>query len=143
MGREIISQRDIVYVRHYKVAGGEGSSIESSEPLATPDPYQDRLLKCIPAEAVAGFLTLNSIVPKTANGWATWFPFFLMLVLVPLYLKQLHGVNKIVQLTISTIAFAVWVFAIGGPFLTLEWYQPWLASLVLVTYTIVVPLIKP
>jgi hypothetical protein len=64
------------------------------------------------------------------------------LVLTPAYLVK-RGVRKKLQLAVATVAFAVWVFAIGGPFGTLEFYKPWIASLLLLIYTSSVALLEP
>jgi hypothetical protein len=47
------------------------------------------------------------------------------------------------QTAISTGAFAVWVFALGGPFASLVFYRPSYGSIVLIMYTLVVALITP
>jgi hypothetical protein len=52
-------------------------------------------------------------------------------------------VSKSVQLAVSTFAFGVWVFALGGAFTSLSWYEPFLGSVMLVLFTFFVPLISP
>jgi hypothetical protein len=47
------------------------------------------------------------------------------------------------QVILATVAFPVWAFAIGGPFILLPWYQSWIASLVLIFVTFGFGLIKP
>jgi hypothetical protein len=37
----------------------------------------------------------------------------------------------------------VWVFALGGAFASLSWYEPFLGSLMLVVFTFFAPLISP
>lgn len=39
------------------------------------------------------------------------------------------------QVLISTIAFVVWVFAIGGPFASLDWYKPVYGGIALILVT--------
>jgi hypothetical protein len=48
-----------------------------------------------------------------------------------------------VQLALSTAAFGVWVFALGGAFASLPWYEPFIGSLALVIFTFFAPLISP
>ena len=110
-----------------------------------PDAYRERLLKYIPSEVIAVYLTLYGLL-KSANdppGWIIWAVFAFGLLVTPLYLARVLHVRKRLQLTIATGAFAVWVFATGGPFLPLPWYQAVYGSLLLVAYTFVVPLIEP
>jgi hypothetical protein len=110
----------------------------------TPDDYKDRLLKHIPAEAVAVYLTLDGIIRSSAEGnqleVALWIAFGLGLVGTPLYLWRLQGVARSLQLVVSTLSFAIWVFALGGPYAQYNWYEPWIASVVLVGFTFVIPL---
>jgi hypothetical protein len=47
------------------------------------------------------------------------------------------------QTAISTLAFGVWVFALGGPFNFQAWYSPLYGSLLLIAFTLIVPLINP
>jgi hypothetical protein len=48
-----------------------------------------------------------------------------------------------VQIAVATVAFVVWGGALGGPFATLPWYAPYLGSLALIAYTLLVGLIVP
>jgi hypothetical protein len=41
------------------------------------------------------------------------------------------------------VAFAVWVFALGGPFAALSFYHSIYGSLVLVLYTLLIGLVNP
>ena len=113
-----------------------------------PDDYMNRLLKYIPAETVALYLTLQGIVLSGAaddpnlNTWL-WVIFGLGLIGTTLYLWRLPKVRKVAQLAVSTTAFAVWVFAIGGAFASLSWYKPFIGSVVLVVFTFFAPLISP
>ena len=118
-------------------------------PVPKPDDYKDRLLKYIPAEVVALYLTLDGII-KAATGqlspremvWAGWIIFAALLVLTPVYLLKMAGVTKKLQLFVSTLAFAVWIFALpDGIFKSLSWYRPVFGALVLPLYTFLVPMI--
>ncbi len=110
---------------------------------ATPDDYKDKLLKHIPAEAVAAYVTLDGIIRSSAEGSGLkvglWVAFAVGLVGTPLYLSRLQGVTSRVQLLVSTVSFAIWVFAVGGAFALYSWYQPWIASVVLVGFTFLIP----
>ena len=57
-----------------------------------------------------------------------------------LYLLRVAKVNDWSQITVSTIAFVVWVFALGGPFSHCAWYQPAYGALILPIYTFFVPI---
>lgn len=86
----------------------------------TADTYTDRLLKLIPAESVALYLTLQGIVSSSVEGRAldSWLlaAFCIGIGGTRLYLWRVQQVTKNVQLAVSTAAFGVWVFVLGGAF---------------------------
>lgn len=159
MGRTVLSRSDVELLR--RIAQGQGSIEESDwralrplglteekqvrAPVPEADDYKSRLLKYIPAEIVALYITLDAMIRSGNPPWrqmGLWVAFWVTLVGVPAYLWRVQRVRKWVQLLISTTAFAVWVFAIGGPFAVLSWYSPLLGGLVLVAYTFFIPIIE-
>lgn len=114
------------------------------------DDYRDRLIKLIPSEVVALYLFLTGVVaganPKTIPQGQTMTAIFLaMLALTPPYLIRVAGVSSRVQVGVSTVAFVVWAFSIGGPFPYLMKqigvsYQPIYGTIVLAIYTFAVPI---
>ena len=118
------------------------TNTETGDQLS-PDDYKDKLVKYIPAEAVAAYLTLDGIIRSSATGnsirTGLWVAFVIGLIGTPLYLWRLQGVTSPLQLSISTLSFAIWVFALGGAFALYSWYHPWIASVLLVAYTFLVP----
>jgi len=113
----------------------------------TTDYYTDILLKYIPAESVALYLTLQGMVLSSVeapalNAWL-WVAFGIGIIGTPLYLWRIQQVSKRMQLAVSTVAFGVWVFALGGAFAALSWYEPFLGSVMLVVFTFFAPLISP
>ena len=118
-----------------------------AEPAGAADNYTDRLLKYIPAESVALYLTLQGIVLSSVEAPALkawlWFAFAIGIIGTPLYLWRIQQVSKKMQLAVSTAAFGVWVFALGGAFASMSWYEPFIGSLALVVFTFFVPLISP
>lgn len=111
----------------------------------TVDDYKDKLIKHIPAEAIAVYLTLQGIITSDASPRATtpwlWVAFTVGLAGTPLYLWRLQHVSSWVQLSISTVSFAVWVYGLGGAFARYSWYESWTASVVLIAFTFMVPVV--
>jgi hypothetical protein len=147
--------RESVTVRGVSVSGpGESGNIivspspPVSAPPQTPDDYVDRLLKYIPAESVALYLTLQGIIlsgtaeASNLNAWL-WFILGVGLIGTAVYQWRVLKIGKVVQLALSTAAFGVWVFALGGAFASLPWYEPFIGSLALVIFTFFAPLISP
>jgi hypothetical protein len=115
---------------------------ESLDPKV--DNYTSRLLKYIPAEVIALYVTLDAIIRSSENIsiWIYWSVFIFGVVATYLYLNRVEKVTKQIQLLISAGAFMVWVFAIGGPFSHLAWYQPIYGGLLLPIYTFLAAIIE-
>jgi hypothetical protein len=104
-------------------------------------------VKYIPAEIVAGYVFLEGIL-KSAVGVspiAGWLVFVALWIITPLYTwrtTKFPGLNiAYTQIVIATVSFPVWVFALGGPFAGLGWYNSVYGSILLVLYTFVPPII--
>ncbi len=84
------------------------------------DEYTDRIIKLIPAEVVALYIGLEGILVASGqnSGMIFWFIFVVCLVGTPVYLMKVANVKNTVQIVISTVAFVIWVLALGGPFAT-------------------------
>lgn len=122
-----------------------GSGKVKSDPEAVePDKYTSRLLKYIPAEVIALYLTLDIIIRSTEQTplGLFWFVFLFGIPATFFYLRRVEKVHKNSQIFISVIAYCVWVFAIGGPFVHLNWYQPLYGAIILPMYTFIVPIIE-
>lgn len=113
----------------------------------TSDDYSSRLVKYIPSEVIALYVTMGTII-DSANSQSkialSAFILILGLVATPLYLWRIQKVNKVRQLAISTGAYVVWVIAIKTPpFLAnVGWYEPQYAALLLPLYTFAVALVE-
>src|SRR6266536_5891333 len=147
MGRTIITKADVEKessegLERLEVAGDEVETaialglapIKSSPPskrAVSPDAYLDRLVKYIPSEVIATYLSLDLICRSAIEMWPGWLVLGFGCLATPVYLSKISEVRKPVQLLVSTLAFCVWVFALGGPFLRLSWYKPLYGALLL------------
>ena len=140
MGRTVISRKDL---RRLEIKAKEKVSTTPAQ-LPEVDKYTSRLLKYIPAEVLVLYLTLDAIIRSSdkislAGYWAI---FILGIFATYLYLWRIEKVQKQLQLLISVGAYCVWVFALGGPFVHLTWYDPIYGSLALPIYTFFIPIIE-
>ena len=103
--------------------------------------YQEKLLKLIPSEIVAAYLALQGIVPEEHSKWGLLFISIILLILTPFYLKKFQNVTHWLQLTITTLSFIIWIYTLGGPFELWGLYIPWIGSIVMVIWTLIVPLL--
>ncbi|MBU1050653.1 hypothetical protein KKG90_11595 [Candidatus Bipolaricaulota bacterium] len=128
---------------------GTKTRILSSE---TGDSYLERVAKYVPAEIVAAYLAIIGFAVSVPSGKliAMILAFAVCLIATPLYLWRMGKGSKVkaVHLIISSIAFVVWAFAVGGAggifgADALNIYEPSWASIVLVIFTLASGLIEP
>lgn len=107
------------------------------------DYYMAKLIKYIPSEVIALYLTLDAIVRSTkeVNPLLYWFIFIFGVIVTPFYLWKINRIRKKLRLIIPTIAFFVWVFAMGGPFVHLDWYNSIYGGVLVPIYTFITYLI--
>ena len=124
------------------------SAYESSESAENVDGYSDKLLKYIPADVVSFWLAGNGLVQSQAGearGGVLWLLFVIGFVLTALWTRKLTSepgrATAWQQIILSCVSFFVWVFAIGGPFSELPFYDPFWSSFLLLVYTAAVPLL--
>ena len=111
------------------------------------DDYSGKLLKYIPAETVAAYVTINGLL-SAVTGVPTvflWIVFAILTALTAGYAwksTQVKGLpTAYVQLVIQTVGFVVWVASLGGPFTTLVGYESYYGPVVLILYTVFIPLV--
>jgi len=107
--------------------------------------YRDKLLKLIPSEIVAAYMVLMGIISTQNLNSARWWTLIIslvLLILTPFYLKRLERVTNNIQVAFCSLSFIVWVYSIGGegPFAQWNAYNPGIASIVLILWTLIVPL---
>lgn len=128
-------------------SSGAPEVLLADAPVAeTPSPtsvdgYGARLAKLIPMDVTSVYILLDRIGTDGASIWWRYGAFALCLACTPVVVQQFGGVVETRQKIVSTMAFAVWAFALGGPFALQDWYAPNVAAMLLVAYTFVIPLI--
>jgi len=120
-------------------------------PLSPPeiDTYFDKVVKYVPADIVGAWVAVTGLVSSARDvprQTILWVAFGIGLILTAGWtLKQAALPGRpapVTQAIISTGAFAVWVFALGGPFQHVPGQQVY-GSLLLILYTLVAALINP
>lgn len=156
MGRTVVTQKDVerqlqAAREKAKAAAAEGMVAGAAVPKAeTPDTYKDRLLKYIPAEIVAIYLALLSVL-KTAPPSTTpiitveWVVFLIILIVTVPWQRKVMKIAKWQQVAIGTLAFVFWAVSLGDPFDTSwkAWYQPLYGTMAMMLYTFLIPLFEP
>lgn len=114
-------------------------------------PYLDKAVKLVPTEIVGAYMVLVGVVG--GNIASTEAPtdqltkilvcviFGVLLVATPLYQIFISKVTNKVQIVITTIAFVLWVYNLGGPFSVLGIYEAKIAAALLTLWSLVIPLV--
>jgi hypothetical protein len=120
--------------------------------INTADDYMSRVLKNIPSEIVMAYIAIDGVLRTSYNPnvWTDretlrmllWITLGTLTILTPLWLWRVMRVRRTSQLFISTLSVPVWLFALGGPFSLLDWYEPAFGAIVLPLYTLIVPIIS-
>ena len=119
----------------------------------TTQPYADKAVKLVPTEIVGTYMVLAGIIGISTTPGTTpsdtlskvliQIVFFLLLVLTPLYLWRISKVSNIVQLVVTTIAYVLWIYTLGGPFAVWGVYEPKIAALLLSAWSLIIPVVVP
>jgi hypothetical protein len=135
--------------REQAIRTAEAGAVASSPAISAqkPDDYRDRLIKYIPADIVAIYLSLLALI-KTANHEKTpvmaieWVIFGIILVVSVPWQIRVMKIDKWQQVAIGTFAFVIWAISLGDPFATAwsTWYQPLYGTILLMLFTFLIPL---
>lgn len=106
--------------------------------------YMDKLVKLIPAEWVSAYVALKGILDSApgAPHLVYYATVVLLLLLLPLYLRRVMGVESVGQILATMVSFVIWVFSLGGEYVgALPWYEPYQGSIVLILWTLAIPVL--
>jgi hypothetical protein len=114
-------------------------------------PYYDKAVKLVPTEIVGAYMVLAGVIGVgTATPTAPadslsrvliQVVFFVLLIMTPLYLWKIAKVGNKVQLIVTTLAFVLWIYTLGGPFSVWGLYEPKVAAVLLTLWSLVVPVV--
>ena len=116
------------------------------------DGYFDRVVKYIPADVVGAWVAVSGIIKSAAKDDPNapnilWIAFAVGVVATGLWVWRQTTTPPLpsakMQIIISVLAFAVWVFALGGPFSTLKFYHDYYGSLLLIGFTLFAGMFTP
>jgi hypothetical protein len=109
--------------------------------------YLERLLKMIPGEIVGFYMIGSGFVPSEALVWSIiWAAVCLVLVCV----VRIYGTSdedsgqsaQTVPVGVAVIAFAIWIFWLGGPFEQMGIpHRKQFASLAVMLWSFVIPIV--
>jgi hypothetical protein len=128
----------------------QAAAAPGGAPAATEDDYITKLLKYIPVEILGAYLFMQSVIDSnvtTSHAHAVWLLCLLIGagIFTFAYDRWVLSIIRMTQLLMSVLAFAVYVFAMGGWFSTTGWYHQWYASIAVPTFVVLVGIlpVKP
>ena len=98
----------------------------------------------IPSEIITAYVTIQGLISGYAGAGnkdtLMWIVFVVLFVLTPIYLFFITNVRKWGQINFTSIAFVIWVIAVGSPLATiLDFPSIFIGSVLLVVYTLLIP----
>ena len=132
--------------------GGIPPNVTVNGAIEGRDDFLGRVVKYIPAEIIGLYLSARGFASQDSSDSVRVVAVIAILawILVPVYFWVATTRNQqkplLIQILLATIAFPVWVFAIGGPPVSaIGWYQHHqsISSIVLIFVTFVFGLISP
>lgn len=111
--------------------------------------YMDKLIKLIPAEVIAIYLTGKGFFdPNLSNdlkiiGIWSWVCLLLVIIIRIWGTRDISNPTKKIQwpaVVISAISFLIWVYAVTGNFLGINFDNPKIVSLVILVWTFIIPI---
>ena len=108
--------------------------------------YFGRLIKMIPAEVLALYVAIAPLAAKEHVALQIAIPAVCLGLVI---LSRIFGTRRATDnvsidpwtVVISSVAFLIWVYALGGPFTTLGAYNAVVACILVTVYTTAVPMI--
>lgn len=107
--------------------------------------YLDRLLKLIPAEVVTLYMVGSGFIPKNEGVVLI---IWTIICLFGVVLLRAYGTADRrnneppdwIHVFLSSVAFVIWVYTLGGPFTVFNLAIPWVGSLLVLAWTFFVPI---
>jgi len=122
-------------IRHPALGGGDVSNGGNN--------YLARLVKLIPAEVVALYLTFKAVAVDFLGFWSLIC--LALVVLVRIIATQAPNKGpQVPAVIIATVSFILWIYATGGYFLSLQipaTWPPGVISAAIGVWTFIVPII--
>jgi hypothetical protein len=124
------------------------SSLQAKEDVQL-DNYWARVVKYVPGDVLAAWLALSGLLVgrTTAKVGVLWAVFGVLIVVTPISVLRATRVKGLpparAQAMLSTVAFAVWAFAIGQPFSHYTFYDASYGGVAIILFTLVSGLIDP
>jgi hypothetical protein len=156
--RNVITDADVATLNSATTPAEVPKSLDVQPPAAatpppggvvvpTADDFLTKLVKYVPLEILGVYLFVEGAVESNVTEpgpLATWLGAVLvatLVIMIPYDIRVLNVVRP-VQIAMSMVGMAVYVFAVGGWFATTTWYEAWYSSIVLPVFVLLVAIIR-
>lgn len=107
--------------------------------------YLDRLLKMIPGEVIALYVLGTGVIPAGDSAVVVVWSFICIFAVISVRAwgtadRSNGETTDWVMVIISTVAFIIWLYNLGGPFAVYDLYVPYIGTLVALAYTFFIPI---
>lgn len=119
-----------------KTAGFQDTDL----PSQTVVNWADRLIKLIPSEILAAYVSGRALAPEYEQYWA---PVCLALLLIvrAIGTKAPNSSTQWGAVAIAAISFLIWVYSIGGFFFSLKINDAAIPALAMIAWTVIAPIL--
>lgn len=110
--------------------------------IKNTDQFKERLLKLIPSEIIAAYVAIQGLMVSLNSEILVQLIIAFLTIITFLYLHQIEQVSNLKHKLFSTVSFPIWVYAVAPESIVGDSiYDPQLASIVLVLWTLLIPLV--
>lgn len=107
--------------------------------------YLGRLLKMIPAEIVGLYMIGKGFIPEDQKTVQIIWPIVCLILLIILRLwgtkdPTENKPSQPIPVAIAAIAFVIWLYWLGGPYIPEGYNKPFIASLLVLVWSFLIPL---
>ncbi len=142
--RAVITEKDLEKLKEKK----KTEEIQKiAEEKTKGDDYLTQVAKYIPAEIVTFYISMSGAAygarTEIPYDSISWIIFAAGVIVTVLYSFVLYRNNpaRTRKIAVTTLAFGIWIFSLGGPFQNLQWYHPVYGTLIIIPFTFVAPLV--
>jgi hypothetical protein len=134
-------------ITHIKPVDDLAVAAPAGETLPPPfQSYLDRLMRMIPAEVIALYLVGAGFIP---SGERIVLAVWSVICLVGLIVLRADGSRdeqtgrgpQWSSVAISSVAFVIWLYSLGGPFVAFDLHVPYIGSLLVLAWTFFLPIL--
>lgn len=147
MERNIITKTDLL-ARAAEESTSRGLDVApAGGSQRTADDYWAKLAKYVPIEIISAYLLIDGLIRSGASSDSAreWLMFGFLsagVVATWFFARRVLGIVRRTQTVLSCVGFIIWVLATGGWFALQSWYAPWIGTVAVIVFGVLVQIVK-